>query len=262
MPTTPIGRAVAQRGQRWLTQSPDPQVTEPPVTSTAVRNAVRKAMQQHLCDHYTRRPGVAALCQAIAERLAAYDLDMDPDESVVVTGGAAETRFLAVRALAADRTVYVPYGAQGPYQTALDYAEAEVVTFDPTGELPAERGALLVLPTHDPATGQPWTADTLQRMAVWAAEQDITVVADELATPLLQTGAGVQPFAARPGMAQRALTLGGFAETPSLGAWNVAWFAGPPDLVAQVRTLKQAMTICTPAASQYAALASLQENAA
>jgi DNA-binding transcriptional MocR family regulator len=167
---------------------------------------------------------------------------------------------VALRALAAGQTVYVPHTVLPEHQTALEFAGAHVTLFDPLGDLPVSNGGLLVLPALDPSTGQRFSVETLQRLALWAAESDLTVVADEIDLLLLRGEAGGQPFAAQPGMAERTLTLGGFAETPGLAAWKVAWFAGPPALVAQARTLKQAMTICTPAASQYAALGALEED--
>ena len=62
--------------------------------------------------------------------------------------------------------------------------------------------------------------------------------------------------------AEQLLILGGFGQDAGLDAWNVAWFAGAKPLVATVRTLKQAMTICTPAPGQYAALAIFEGGAA
>ena len=57
---------------------------------------------------------------------------------------------------------------------------------------------------------------------------------------------------------EQVLVLGNFGMETGLDAWNVAWFAGATALAVRVRTLKQAMTICTPAPGQYAALAALE----
>jgi aspartate/methionine/tyrosine aminotransferase len=68
--------------------------------------------------------------------------------------------------------------------------------------------------------------------------------------------------ASLPQMAARTLTLGGFAGAPGLAAWQISWLAGPKPLLGPARDLKQAITICTTAPSQYAALAALAEHAA
>ena len=100
------------------------------------------------------------------------------------------------------------------------------------------------------------------QLATWAAANALSVIADEIDTPLLALDHHARPFAGLPGMAERTLTLGAFPDTPALTAWQVAWFAGSKGLVGPVAKLKQAMTICSPAAGQYAALAATEEGVA
>ena len=99
---------------------------------------------------------------------------------------------------------------------------------------------------------------TPERLAEWAAKNELSVVADETGAPLDD----YTPFASLPGMAARTLTLGSFDGAPGLGALQVSWFAGPKPLLTPVRDLKQSITICTSAPSQYAALAALKEYTA
>jgi N-succinyldiaminopimelate aminotransferase len=264
-PTTALGRAVAERGRPWLAaDAGDAALIDlagdlvAGSTPETVRSAVAEALRRHLADHYTRRPGIAPLCRAVAEQLAGAGVTVDADKDVVIAGGPQEARFVAVRALAPGRAVLVPAPAPLPYYAdAARFAGAELHTFDPAGDLPAAQGGLLILPDPNLATGQRYDDDALERIAGWAAANDLRVIADATAAPLLRPEVAFTPFAARPGMAERTVTLGSFASVPGLGAWNVAWFAGARPLVAAVRDLKQAMTICSPAASQYAALAGI-----
>jgi len=260
--TTPLELAVAARGKRWLEAEDEPVGTLDlagdglaEATSAAVREATVAALERHLGDHYTRRPGIAPLCKAVARHLATFGLTVNPDNEVVITGGPQESRFVALRVLAVGRTVYVPTVAPWPaYAAALSFAGAAAARFDPEGELPEAQRAVLLLPTPNPATGQAYAAETLARLAAWAAAADLAVIADEAAAPLLRPDRAHVPFASLPAMAERTLTLGSFASVPGLDAWNVAWFAGPKSCSVPVRDLKQAMTICSSAASQYAAL--------
>jgi aspartate/methionine/tyrosine aminotransferase len=266
MSTTPIERAVATRARRWLEEDPiQPEESKEstPETAADVRMAVADAMAQHLCDHYTRRPGIAPLCQEISTRLARYGVEVDPDAGVVVSGGAEEARFVAVRALAdSSSDLLLPNWADERYHVAADFAGARVTLFDPDGDLPDSHGGLLVLPTTQPGIGKTLAGDSLERITLWAVAADLTIIADEIDLPLLSAGNKQQPMAGESRLAERTLTLGGFAQTPALAAWQVAWFAGPNSLVATVRSLKQAMTICSPAPGQYAALASLKGESA
>lgn len=269
MTTTAIGRAVARRGKDWLAAVASPatdliDLSRDEIsgsTPAAVRRGTIDAVEKHRGDHYTRRPGVAALCKAVADRLATHGIKVDPDTGVVITGGIRETRFVALRALAAGKAIYLPQPSVASHYTpAARLAGIDIQFFDPASDLPGDKTQVLVLPNPNPATGQLYSAKILDRLATWSADAGLTVVADEIVAPLLKPERAYTPFAAWPDMAERTLTLGGFANVPGLAAWQVSWFAGPKELAEPVRDLKQAMTICSPAASQYAALAGVSSG--
>jgi aspartate/methionine/tyrosine aminotransferase len=269
MMTTALGRALARRGQDWLatgaavTTADSIDLSGEDVagsTPTNLRTFTIDAIGKHQCDHYTRRPGIAPLCRAVADHMARFGVEINPDNGVVVTGGVRETRFVALRALAGNETVYLLRPRLRDYTVPISFTGASVQPIDLDEDLPAAQGGLLVLPNPNPATGQLYSTETLDRLADWATHSDLTVIADETAAPLLRPERPFNPFAARSGMADRTLTLGSFANISGLAAWQVGWFAGPKNLAQTVRDLKQAMTICSPAASQYAALAGVSED--
>lgn len=269
MTLTPLGRAVAERGKHWLAPADTPAApfdlsgdSLEGSTPAEVRSSTIAALHKHLGDHYTRRPGIAPLCVAVATALAEADIAVDADKDVVIAGGAQEARFVALRALAPGLAVYLPLPAPlEHYRTAVAFAGGELRSFAPDGELPEAQGGLLLIANPNPATGQTYERATLGRLAQWASDAGLTIITDETAAPLLRPGVALTHIAALPGMAERTLTLGSFAGTPGLAAWQVAWFAGARALVTKVRDLKQAMTICSPAAGQYAALAGSQLSA-
>lgn len=226
-------------------------------TSEAVRAAAVDALRKHRCDHYTRRPGIAPLCKAVAASFAVYGVGVDPDSGVTITGGLGEARYAAVRALAEGRTVYLPQVAEPGYAVAAEFAGAPVQRVDLAEDLPALGAGLLVVANPNPATGALVSPVVLAEVAAWAVRTDSLVVADESAAPLLNPEAAFRPLASYPGMAERTVTIGSFADTPGLEAWHVTWVAGAKKALAPVRDLKQAITICTAAPSQYAALATL-----
>jgi aspartate/methionine/tyrosine aminotransferase len=269
MMTTALGRALARRGQNWLATGSA--VTTADLidlsgedvvgnTPTNLRAFTIDAIGNHECDHYTRRPGIAPLCRAVADQMARYGVEINPDNGVVVTGGVRETRFVALRALAGNKIVYLLRPRLRDYTVPISFTDASVHPIDLDEGLPAAQGGLLVLPNPNPVTGQLYPTETLVHLADWATNSDLTIIADETAAPLLRPELPFNPFAAWPGMADRTLTLGSFANVPGLAAWQVGWFAGPKSLAQTVRDLKQAMTICSPAASQYAALAGVSED--
>ena len=226
-------------------------------TSPTLRESAIDAVEHHLCDHYTRRPGIAPLCRAVALSLTAAGAPIDENQ-VTICGGVAEARYVAVRALAAGQDVYLPLPAPAVYQAGLDFAGARVKTFDAQGALPDAQGGLLIVSNPNPVTGQVVAVEVLERLAAWAAGANLAVIADESVGPVRPDAPFVR-FAALPGMAERTLTIGSFAEAPGLGAWHVSWIAGAKRVFTPVRDLKQSITICTAAASQYAALAAATE---
>jgi len=226
-------------------------------TSPALRESTIDAVEQHLCDHYTRRPGIAPLCRAVASSLRAAGVPID-ENMVTICGGVAEARYVAVRALATGQNVYLPQPAPTVYQAALDFAGAHAVPFDASGELPDARGGLMIVSSPNPVTGQVVAPAVLERLAAWAAHAGLSVISDESVGPMRPDAPFVR-FASLPGMAERTLTIGSFAEVPGLGAWQVSWISGAKSVFTPVRDLKQSITICTAAASQHAALAAVAE---
>lgn len=251
--SSPLKNAVARRAKRWLESQPDEVAELSGTTATRVRSAVVEAMAQNECDHYTRRPGIASLCQLVSQRMAAKDVDIDPNDGVVITGGAAETRYVALRALAAHSTVYVRADDVARYQVVADLAEVTLAPVDIDNPISKDQEGILLVRQSTGAVTEEYA-----ELVKWAGQNDMTIIADEIERPLLSDDE-LRPIASLPGMAGRTLTLGGFTHEPGLQAWQVAWFAGPKPLATRVRTLKQAMTICSPAPGQYAALAATQE---
>lgn len=226
-------------------------------TSPVLRESTIDAVEHHLCDHYTRRPGIAPLCRAVASSLSAAGVPID-ENLITICGGVAEARYVAVRALAAGQNVYLPQPTPAVYRAALDFADANVVTFDATGEPPDTQGGLMIVSSPNPVTGQVVVPAVLERLATWATHADLSVIADESIGPVRPDAPFVR-FASLPGMAERTLTIGSFAEVPGLGAWHVSWIGGAKRVFTPVRDLKQSITICTAAASQYAALSAVAE---
>jgi aspartate/methionine/tyrosine aminotransferase len=223
-------------------------------TPDSIRSATGAAVDAHQADHYTRRPGVAALCARVAERLGELGIATKL-EHVIITGGIAEARFLAIRAYGEGRAILLPPSAaleDYPVLAQLSGATVQQCTLD---NLPAVPNALLVLPDPDPATGRCLTAAQVARISAWAVAQQALIVADMSLVGLLREPHTSTPIAADSAVAGQVIMIGGFNDLPGLDAWQVAWCAGPGALLGPALELKQAMTICSPAVSQYAALA-------
>ncbi len=60
-----------------------------------------------------------------------------------------------------------------------------------------------------------------------------------------------------PELGAKVVTMGSFSTGHGLTGWRVGWLTAPPESMKKPRELKQDMSICTTAVSQYAALAFL-----
>ena len=91
-------------------------------------------------------------------------------------------------------------------------------------------------------------------IAALAKEYDLTVISDESLDESVGGEARHTSIASFPRAAERTLIVGSFSRLHDLASWRVGYFAGPKEIAQPVRDLKQAMTICTSAMAQYAAL--------
>jgi aminotransferase len=97
-------------------------------------------------------------------------------------------------------------------------------------------------------------AEEMARIAELVQAYELTVIADESLDESLDGDVRHTSIASFPKAAKRTVVIGSFSRLHALAAWRVGFFAGVRSLVMPVRNLRQAMTICTSAMSQYAAL--------
>jgi aspartate/methionine/tyrosine aminotransferase len=113
----------------------------------------------------------------------------------------------------------------------------------------------LLLTSPSPVTGLALTPADLEAAIEAAERRTMTVFLDRsLATALYD------PALAHFGnleLGAKVVTIGSFSTGHGLAGWRVGWLTAPPDQMKGPRELKQDMSICTTAVSQYAALAIL-----
>lgn len=236
-------------------------------TPEHVRQAAKDALDAGET-HYTTRPGINPLRRAVAEKLAAENgIAVHPEREVLITCGEQEALFVALHVLlepgdeailtaparAADVDV-VNMARATPRALAVDPERGLGLDADAVARAVTPRTKAIVL--RAPGLVAPEEAE-LSALAGIAAEHELAVIAVESLEPFLHAGAVHRSFAALPGMAERTVTINGFAAVWGLEAWRVAYLAGPEALVGPMIALKQALSICSPAVSQYAALAAV-----
>lgn len=277
----PMAAAIAERARGW-------QVSDPPLGSFQVSigtvldlsceygtgvlpenviRAVEISLDQGQT-HYTTRPGLPALAKAVACKLAnEQGLALDPATEVVISCGGREGMFVALQVLTQPgEKVLVPALRPSFIDQAIRLAQGVLVPvpllakdgFETRAEqikkCLTDGSRLLVLINPSNPTGAVISAEEMARIAALAQAYDLTVISDESLDESLAGDVRHKSIVSFPEAAQRTLVVGSFSRLHNLASWRVGYFAGHRSLAVPARNLKQAMTICTSAMSQYAAL--------
>jgi aspartate/methionine/tyrosine aminotransferase len=218
--------------------------------------------------HYTTRSGLPALAQAVACKLQGEQgFTVDPATEVVISCGGQEAVFIGLQVLAeAGADVLVPALRPAYIDEAIRLAGGAIVPVPVLAEdgfvmkasrirdcLSAKSRVLLLRNPSDP-TGAVIPAGEMARIAELAQEHDLTIIADESLDESLDGDVRHRSIVSFSEVAERAIIVGSFSRLHALASWRAGYFAGVQSLVTPLRNLRQAMTICTSAMSQYAAL--------
>ena len=192
--------------------------------------------------HYTDRPGILPLRQKVADLLQSrYDIEANPNE-VVITCGDTEARFVAAQCLlgAGDGLLCLEHADLLNGATIIRDAKLLKV-----GEELEQVKTLYLTSDTDEALRD----DYLQK----ASEQGwwvIFEVVDDSSFHPAQNAA----------LKDKVVTIGALGKTDGLESWRVGFFHAPSGEAPELRSFKQALTICTTSLSQYAALVIMEAS--
>jgi aspartate/methionine/tyrosine aminotransferase len=239
-------------------------------SSAHVREAAKRALDEG-ATHYTTRPGLNPLRRAIAEKLERENgVRVHPEREVLVTCGTREALFVALHVLLERGDEAVVAGPAPRLYRDLGRMAGGIVRVavgDPEGGFAVDpervarrlskRSRVLVLLAPSRPAGDVPDAERLDALAELATVRGLVVLSVETLEPFVYDGATHRSIGSLPGMADRTVTVNGFSEAHGLAGWRVGYMAGPASLLGPMIQLKQALSICSPAVSQHAALAAL-----
>ena len=242
------------------------------VTPEPIRRAAIASIERG-DTHYTSNYGLPELREKLSAHLQRlYGVRYDPATEIVITSGSSEALDVALRALldpgdgliCADPcyVAYLPttvmaganfvpvatHAADGFRLRARD-VEAAIT--------PATKAILLGYPSNP--TGATMGRDALAAINEVAERHDLAVISDELYDRMTYTGEHAC-FASLPGAHGRTLLLGGFSKAYAMTGWRLGWVAAPAPLAEAVMKVHQYVMMSAPTASQYAAVAALDEG--
>lgn len=279
MQTDTGARFVARRAAAWA-------VAEPAAAAASIdlsRDDLARPAAPHIVQatidaldrgatHYTDRTGIAPLRAAVTARFAELDdLVYEPQGEVLIAGGGHEALFVATQMLVepGDEVLIVepapPAFAEGvrlaggipiPVPT---YAEDRfALKADVVRERITPRTRALIFASPSVPAGGVTTGGDLVGLAALARAHKLSIIWDETYRDYVFGNSAQANIAALPGMRERTVIVGSLSARYAMSGWRAGYVVGPLALVRPITMMKQALTICSPALSQWAALAALE----
>lgn len=227
-----------------------------PALIDAVDQAMRAGHNQ-----YPPMPGVPALRQAVAQKIAAlHGRSYNPDSEITITAGATQGILTAILACVhpGDEVIvldpcydsYIPNIALAggvavrvpltPHTFRPDFAKiAAAIT---------PRTRLLIINTPHNPSATVWTAEEMRTLEELLAPTDVLLISDEVYEHMVFDGAEHQSAARFPGLAARAFINSSFGKTFHVTGWKVGSVAAPAALMSEFRKVHQfnVFTVNTP----------------
>jgi aminotransferase len=237
-----------------------------------IREAVWKAMRNESdSGKYSLGPGMPVLRRAISKYLLSErGVQADPDSEICITVGAMEGLSAAVLTLV-DRgdEVILPSPNYASHIEQILLAEG-VPVFAPLDPLtwqldpdamrravtPKTKAIILCNP-HNP-TGANFSRESLEAVVRLAVEKDIFIIADETYDFLTYDGKPFCSLTSFPELRNRLIALFSFSKKYAMTGWRVGFVFAPADILDNIMKVHDAVAICAPTLSQYAALAALE----
>lgn len=227
--------------------------------------------EEPLSGKYTLGPGLPALREAVARHLQEQNgIAADPDREICITVGAMEAlsgAMLTVVERGDEVILPSPNYASHIEQVLLAEGVPVFVPLHPADwsldvegirrAITPRTKAIILCNPHNP-TGANFAREDLQQIARLAVENDFFVISDETYDFLVYDGHSHFSLACLPELHDRIIATFSFSKKYAMTGWRVGYVYCSEGLLDQIMKIHDAVAICAPALSQYAALAALE----
>lgn len=226
-------------------------------------------------NQYSPGPGFGWFREAVAaHQRRHYGTDLDPETQVLHTTGATEAIAATILAFAAEGSevlTFEPFYDSYGSMVALAGAQLRTIPLRAPDFRPdvhaleaavTDRTSMILVNTPHNPTGVVFSPAELQQIVGIAARHGAVVMADEVYEHLIMddTAHRHHTILTVPGAEEVAVAIGSAGKSFSLTGWKVGWVTGSPELVNQIRGVKQFTTFCTGGAFQYAVAQGLEDD--
>ncbi|MDY5345159.1 MAG: aminotransferase class I/II-fold pyridoxal phosphate-dependent enzyme [Eubacteriales bacterium] len=242
------------------------------ITPWSMRNEAIKSIQKGYTQ-YTSNAGILKLRELISEYLKrSQNLTYNPTDEIIVTVGASEAIDLSLRALLdSGDEVLIPEPSYVSYVPCVELAGAVpvpikctadngfIVTKEELEKVITPKSKVLILPYPNNPTGGIMTKEQLEAIRETIIKHNLVVLSDEIYGDLTY-GSTHCSIASLEGMRERTILVSGFSKAFAMTGWRLGYLAAPKEIVYAAYKIHQYTIMCAPTASQYAAIAALEEG--
>ncbi|MHC5249757.1 pyridoxal phosphate-dependent aminotransferase [Enterococcus sp. LJL90] len=221
--------------------------------------------------HYTPSAGIPELRQAIVDHVKTYyGLDYQTKE-VIVTDGAKFALYALFQAILNDgdeviipAPYWVSYGEQvklaagKPVFVEGLHENCFKVTVEQLESAKTEETKALILNSPSNPTGMIYTKEELTAIGLWAVENNVLIIADDIYGRLVYNGNQFTPIATLgEAIRKQTIIINGVSKTYAMTGWRIGYAVGNQEIIAAMIDIASQSTSNPTAISQYAALEAL-----
>jgi aminotransferase len=244
-------------------------VCDTPVPEVVVQAAKDAFDQGH--NTYSRYDGIRELRQAIALKLATYNLiTADPETNVTVSAGATGAFQAACMALLNPGDEIILFAPFYAYHIQAILAVEAIPRYVPmrapdwswtTHELEqaiTARTKAIVVNTPGNPSGKIFSRREMEQIAEIACRRDLMVLTDEIYEYFMFDGREHISMASLPNMAQRTITIGGYSKTFSITGWRIGYSVAEATWAKAIGAMSDVLYVCAPTPLQHGVAAGIQ----
>lgn len=245
-------------------------VCDTPVPPMVLR-AAAQAMERGK-NVYSRFDGLPELREAITTKLAQYNgIVADPETDVTVSAGATGAFHCACLALLSPGDEVILFEPYYQYHiSALLAVEAVPVrvkmrapewTFSlaEVEHAVTPRTKAIIVNSPGNPSGKVFSRKELESLAAIARQYDLLVFTDEIYEYFLYDGRTHVSLATLPGMADRAITIGGYSKTFSITGWRIGYSVAAARWAQVIGAMNDLLYVCAPTPLQAGVAVGIQE---
>lgn len=221
---------------------------------------------------YTPCEGTSALREAIADKEKRfYDMEIDAESEVMVSGGATGAFYAAALALLdpGDEVIILePYYGYHVSTLALLGCVPSFVRLDPPDwsldrqmlekAVTGRTRAMMVNSPGNPS-GKVFTRQELEMIADFAEAHDLVIFSDEIYEHFVYEGLSHIPPATIAGLRERTVTISGLSKVFSITGWRLGYAIAPSELIKTASHFNDLVYVCAPTPLQMGAARGLME---